>query len=129
MPVAWRGTGDQDLAKWLGAALLPWRHQRGGWLSGDRSHARHVQEEGGLSRHGYFIQFAISCPQVLFIFGLKQLGFTGTARRGNMFSALGMLVAIVAALLDQGIVDFQYIVIGFVVGGASVAQQLRVWFK
>ena len=29
-----------------------------------------------------------------------------------------MLVAVVAALLDQGIVDFQWIVIGFVVGGA-----------
>ena len=29
-----------------------------------------------------------------------------------------MLVAVVAALLDQGIVDFQWIVLGFVVGGA-----------
>ena len=36
----------------------------------------------------------------LFIFGLKMLGSPATARRGNMFSALGMLVAIVAALLD-----------------------------
>ena len=33
----------------------------------------------------------------LFIFGLKMLGSPATARRGNMVSAIGMLVAIVAA--------------------------------
>ena len=35
----------------------------------------------------------------LFIFGLKMLGSPATARRGNMVSAAGMLVAIVVALL------------------------------
>ena len=64
------------------------------------------------------IQFAFVVSAALFIFGLKQLGSPATARRGNTISALGMLVAVVAALLDQGIVDFQWIVIGFVVGGA-----------
>ena len=53
----------------------------------------------------------------LFIFGLKMLGSPATARRGNMISAIGMLVAIVSALLDQGIVDFTYIAAGMVVGG------------
>ena len=64
------------------------------------------------------IQFAYVVSAALFIFGLKQLGSPATARRGNTISALGMLVAVVAALLDQGIVDFQWIVLGFVVGGA-----------
>jgi NAD(P) transhydrogenase subunit beta len=64
------------------------------------------------------IQFAYIVSAALFIFGLKQLGSPATARRGNTISALGMLVAVVAALLDQGIVDFQWIVLGFVVGGA-----------
>jgi NAD(P) transhydrogenase subunit beta len=64
------------------------------------------------------IQFAYVVSGALFIFGLKKLGSPATARRGNAISALGMLVAVVAALLDQGIVDFQWIVIGFVVGGA-----------
>ena len=54
----------------------------------------------------------------LFIFGLKMLGSPATARRGNMISAIGMLVAIVSALLDQGIVDFTYIAAGMLVGGA-----------
>jgi NAD(P) transhydrogenase subunit beta len=64
------------------------------------------------------IQFAYIVSGALFIYGLKQLGSPATARRGNAISALGMLVAVVAALLDQGIVDFQWIVIGFVVGAA-----------
>ncbi len=64
------------------------------------------------------IQFAYIVSAALFIYGLKQLGSPATARRGNAISALGMLVAVVAALLDQGIVDFQWIVIGFVVGAA-----------
>ena len=64
------------------------------------------------------IQFAYVVSAALFIYGLKQLGSPATARRGNAISALGMLVAVVAALLDQGIVDFQWIVIGFVVGAA-----------
>ena len=58
----------------------------------------------------------------LFIFGLKMLGSPATARRGNMFSALGMLVAIVAALLDQGIVDFTWIVAGMLVGMSKGAR-------
>ena len=72
------------------------------------------------------IQFAYIVSGGLFIFGLKQLGSPATARRGNMISATAMLVAIVAALLDQGIVDFQYIVIGFVVGGAVGAAAARL---
>ena len=39
----------------------------------------------------------------LFIFGLKMLGSPATARRGNMISAIGMLVAIVSALLIRAL--------------------------
>ena len=61
----------------------------------------------------------------LFIFGLKMLGSPATARRGNMISAVGMLIAIVVALLDQGIVEFQWILGGMVVGGAIGAIAAR----
>ena len=61
----------------------------------------------------------------LFIFGLKMLGSPATARRGNMVSAIGMLVAIIAALLDQGIVDFTWIAAGMVVGGGIGAIAAR----
>ena len=53
----------------------------------------------------------------LFIFGLKMLGSPATARKGNMVSAAGMLIAIVVALLDQGIVNYTWIAGGMLVGG------------
>lgn len=72
------------------------------------------------------IQFAYVVSAALFIFGLKQLGSPATARRGNMISALGMLLAIVAALLDQGIVEYQFILIGFAIGGIIGAAAARL---
>jgi NAD(P) transhydrogenase subunit beta len=63
------------------------------------------------------LQFAYVLSAIFFIYGLKQLGSPATARRGNTISAIGMLIAIVTALLDQGIVEYQFILIGFVVGG------------
>ncbi|WP_414981137.1 NAD(P)(+) transhydrogenase (Re/Si-specific) subunit beta [Congregibacter sp.] len=62
----------------------------------------------------------------LFIYGLKLLGSAATARRGNTISAVGMLLAIVAALLDQGIVEYQWIFAGFLVGGAIGAAASRL---
>ena len=61
----------------------------------------------------------------LFIMGLKMLGSPATARKGNLVSAVGMLVAIVAALLDQGIVEFTWIIGGMIVGGAIGAIAAR----
>ena len=61
----------------------------------------------------------------LFIFGLKMLGSPDTARKGNGISAIGMLVAIVAALLDQGIVQYEFILGGMVVGGLIGAVAAR----
>jgi len=62
---------------------------------------------------------------VLFILGLKMLSSPATARRGNLFSSLGMLIAIVATLLGEGIVEFQWIALGFVVGGMVGALAAR----
>ncbi len=63
---------------------------------------------------------------VCFIFGLKLLGSPDTARRGNMVSALGMLTAVIVALLDQEIVEYQYIVGGIVLGGLIGALASRL---
>jgi NAD(P) transhydrogenase subunit beta len=54
----------------------------------------------------------------LFILGLRFLASPRTARLGNLFSMLGMLVAVVVTLLDRRIVDFTWIVAGLVVGSA-----------
>ena len=71
------------------------------------------------------IQLGYVIAAGLFIFGLKMLGSPDTARKGNGVSAVGMLVAIVAALLDQGIVQYEYIVGGMIVGGAVGAVAAR----
>ncbi|MEH6608425.1 MAG: NAD(P)(+) transhydrogenase (Re/Si-specific) subunit beta [Halioglobus sp.] len=75
------------------------------------------------------IQLAYVVSAGLFILGLKGLGSADTARKGNMLSAIAMLVAIVAALLDQGIVEYQWILLGFVVGGViggAVARMVQM---
>ena len=71
------------------------------------------------------IQLGYVVAAGLFIFGLKMLGSPDTARKGNGTSAIGMLVAIIAALLDQGIVQYEYILGGMVVGGAVGAVAAR----
>ena len=71
------------------------------------------------------IQLGYVIAAGLFIFGLKMLGSPDTARKGNGVSAVGMLVAIVAALLDQGIVHYEYILGGMIVGGAVGAVAAR----
>jgi len=42
---------------------------------------------------------------MLFILGLKMLGSPETARKGNLVSSSGMLLAVLVTLLDQGIID------------------------
>ncbi|MEC7547419.1 NAD(P)(+) transhydrogenase (Re/Si-specific) subunit beta [Thalassolituus sp.] len=54
---------------------------------------------------------------VLFILGIKGMTKPKTAVRGNQMSATGMLVAIIAALLDNNVVSYEYIIIGVLIGG------------
>ena len=48
---------------------------------------------------------------MLFILGLKMLGSPETARRGNLVSSSGMLLAVLVTLLDQGIIDYTWIIV------------------
>lgn len=72
------------------------------------------------------INLAYVAAATLFIFGLKELSSPATARRGNLLSSLGMLIAIVVTLLDQGIVDFRWIAIGILLGGIIGALAARM---
>ncbi|MER3523204.1 MAG: NAD synthetase [Ignavibacteria bacterium] len=56
---------------------------------------------------------------VFFILGLKLLSSPKTARRGNLYGAFGMLIAIVATLFNQRVIDFTFITIGLVIGSAT----------
>ena len=64
---------------------------------------------------------------VLFILGIKGLTKPATAVRGNMLSALGMLIAVVVTLLDGNIIDYTYIIAGVLTGGiVGAVMALRI---
>jgi len=62
------------------------------------------------------INFSYLIASCLFIFGLKLLSSPKTARKGNFISAIGMLLAVVVTLLNQGIIDYKVISAGLLIG-------------
>ena len=63
---------------------------------------------------------------VLFIYGLKMLSSPASARRGNFISALGMFLAVVTTLISRDVVEFQWILLGFVIGAVIGAFAARL---
>ncbi len=61
------------------------------------------------------INFAYIISAALFIFGLKMLSSPSTARRGNLLSALGMLLAIIVTLMASGL-SYGWIILGMGIG-------------
>ena len=53
----------------------------------------------------------------LFIVGLKRLASPITARNGNRLASLGMLIAIVLTILKYSDNNFEWIILGIVIGG------------
>lgn len=75
------------------------------------------------------IQLSYLTASALFILGLKKLGSPATARRGNLLAAIGMLIAIVATLLDQGVLNYEMILVGILTGsalGVVMAQKVEM---
>ncbi len=64
------------------------------------------------------IQLAYLVASVLFILGIKYLGKTKDARKGNFVSAVGMLIAIVATLLTLNILTLLEIGVCVLIGSA-----------
>lgn len=62
------------------------------------------------------IEITYLVSSVFFIFGIKFLSSPKTARRGNLFAAIGMFMAIAATLLDQEVLTFEWIIIGALIG-------------
>ncbi len=75
-----------------------------------------------------FINLSYIAASILFIFGLKMLSSADTARRGNMVSALGMAIAVIATLLHHGM-SYHWIILGLIIGsaiGATAAQTVKM---
>jgi NAD(P) transhydrogenase subunit beta len=78
-----------------------------------------VPADGSVAK--LLINLAYIAASIIFIFGIRMLGRVETARPGNALSAVGMLIAIVATLLDRAILSYTWIIgglaIGSIVGG------------
>ncbi|MER3493254.1 MAG: NAD synthetase [Mastigocladus sp. ERB_26_2] len=75
------------------------------------------------------IQLTYLVAASLFILGLKKLGSPATARQGNVIAAVGMLLAIVATLLDQHVLNYEMILLGLAIGsvlGAIAAYKVQM---
>ncbi len=75
------------------------------------------------------IQLSYLAASALFIIGLKQLGSPATARRGNGIAAIGMLIAVVATLLDRQILNYEMIAVAIAIGsiiGIVMAQRVEM---
>jgi NAD(P) transhydrogenase subunit beta len=74
------------------------------------------------------IDFGYIVASVLFIIGIKMLGRPERARRGNMVSALGMLIAVVSSLFECCL-SFSLVIAGIVVGaciGVIAARKVKM---
>jgi len=64
---------------------------------------------------------------VLFIFALKGLTHPATARRGNLFGMLGMVIALAATLLGTEVTDYWLILVAGAVGAVvGIVVALRI---
>ncbi len=65
----------------------------------------------------FLINLSYIVASVLFILGIKMLGSADTARKGNLISAIGMLLAVVVTLLGSGL-DYTWVGVGLLIGSA-----------
>jgi len=76
-----------------------------------------------------FVNICYLGASVLFVVGLKHLSHPRTALRGNLYGAMGMLVAVAVTLLNRRIISFEMIIAGFVLGaavGAILATKIQM---
>lgn len=66
-----------------------------------------------------FINFVYIISAVFFALGVKMLGSPVTARRGNILSACGMLIAVLVTLLSKEIITYQWILTGIAIGATA----------
>ncbi|NGX56593.1 MAG: NAD(P) transhydrogenase subunit beta [Candidatus Anoxychlamydiales bacterium] len=78
---------------------------------------------------GLLINFSYLISAIFFIFGLKLLSSPISAKKGNLISAIGMLIAIVATLVSKEIVDYTWIIAGLLIGtliGIYIAKKIQM---
>jgi len=75
------------------------------------------------------INFSYLVSAIFFVFGLKLLSSPKSATKGNFISAIGMLIAVIATLINTEIIDYIWIIVGIVIGsfiGVIAAQRVQM---
>ncbi|GAB6053529.1 NAD(P)(+) transhydrogenase (Re/Si-specific) subunit beta [Magnetospira thiophila] len=62
--------------------------------------------------------FAYLAASVLFILALRGLSSPETARKGNLFGVVGMLIAVITTLVQPGVISYWMIIVGMLIGGS-----------
>jgi len=73
--------------------------------------------------------FAYLIASVLFIMALRGLSSPESARQGNRYGIIGMIIAVGTTLMDPTVVSFGMIITGIVIGGAIgtvIAQRIEM---
>lgn len=68
--------------------------------------------------HSLLVNLTYIAASILFAFGIKMLSSPETARKGNLLSSIGMLLAVIATLFSHHIISWQWIILGVVTGSA-----------
>ena len=54
---------------------------------------------------------------IFFVFSLNGLSIPESARKGNIYGIIGMIIAIVTTLFSPGVISFEKIILGILIGG------------
>lgn len=69
-----------------------------------------------------YIAYIVSA--CIFVIGIKMLGSVATAKRGNLLSAVGMLLAVVITLFDSGIMGSGWEAYAWIAGGIAIGSAI-----
>ena len=75
------------------------------------------------------IQLVYLIAAIAFMLGIKYLSSPATARKGNLFASVGMLLAIMATLFNENIISYELIVVGLITGsliGVVLAKKVQM---
>ncbi len=75
------------------------------------------------------INFSYLIAAICFVIGLKMLSSPKSAKKGNLISAIGMLLAVVVTLINKEIIDYTWIIVGLIIGsviGLITAKKVKM---
>ncbi len=74
----------------------------------------------------YLLEFTYLVASILFILGIKGLSHPETARRGMFMAEAGMAAAIIGTLFHKGIITYEWIAAGLIIG-SIIGALMAIW--